>query len=192
MNRIRALYLLILPILATPSALGQHQTFTIDSRSSTIAFSLGDVLHSVHGVFQVQGGSVDFDPAARQISGSIVVAADSGHSGNDMRDRKMQKDILDAPHFADVSFIPHSYEGSISLNGDSRIKVTGTFTLHGNPHELTVPIQLHTDGKQCTANAHISVPYVKWGLKDPSTFILRVTKEVTVDITLFGTVSHPS
>jgi polyisoprenoid-binding protein YceI len=192
MNRLGALYLLMLPLFAASSALGQHQTFTIDARSSTIAFSLGDVLHSVHGVFQVQGGSVEFDPAAREISGSIVVAAASGHSGNDMRDRKMQKDILDAPHFADVSFVPHSYEGLISLNVESRIKVTGTFTLHGNTHELTLPIQLHIDGKQCTVNAHISVPYVKWGLKDPSTFILRVAKEVTVDIKLVGTVSHAS
>jgi polyisoprenoid-binding protein YceI len=190
MNQLPTLYLLILPFLVAPSALGQHQTFTIDSQSSTVAFSLGDVLHSVHGVFHVQSGAVDFDPAAPQISGSVVVAADSGHSGNDTRDRKMAKDILDAPHFAEVSFVPHSYQGSISPNGDSTIQVTGAFTLHGNPHELTVPIQIHTDGKNCTAKAHLGVPYVKWGLKDPSNFILRIAKKVDVEITLVGTLSR--
>src|ERR1039458_3627015 len=98
----------------------------------------------------------------------------------------MVTEVLDAPHFADISFAPKSYQGTIAPSGDSMIQVSGTFTLHGTPHELTVPMQVHIDGTTCTAKSHFSVPYVKWGLKDPSTFILRVGKEVIVDLTLVG------
>jgi polyisoprenoid-binding protein YceI len=181
--------LLALPLLLASSALAQHQTFNVDPQSSTVAFSLGDVLHSVHGTFHVQSESVDFDSSAPKISGSVIVAAGSGNSGNESRDRKMSKDILGVPHFADVSFAPHSYQGTIAPTGDSVIQVTGTFTLHGTPHELTLPMQIHIEGDHCTAKTHFTVPYVKWGLKDPSTFVLHVSKEVEVDLALVGGLS---
>jgi polyisoprenoid-binding protein YceI len=110
-------------------------------------------------------------------------------SGNDTRDQKMKKEVLETQRFADVSFAPHSYQGSIPASGDATIQVTGTFTLHGTPHELTIPIQVHIEGANCTAKTHFSVPFVKWGLKDPSTFVLRVSKEVEIELTLVGHLS---
>jgi polyisoprenoid-binding protein YceI len=178
-----------LSLLLASHALAQHQTLTVDPDASHVVFSLGDVLHSVQGTFHVRNGSVDFDRSAPSISGEIIVAAGSGESGNKSRDHKMSKDVLDAPHFSDVSFAPHSYQGTINATGDSQIQVTGTFTLHGTPHELTVPMQIHIDGANCTAKTHFTVPYVKWGLKDPSTFLLRVGKEVQIELTLLGHLS---
>ncbi len=188
MTRMNRSFLMALPLLLAPRVFAQQRTFTIDTGASAVNFSLGDVLHSVHGTFHIQSASVGFD-AAPKIGGSIVVAAGSGKSGNDTRDGKMSKDILDAPHFAEVSFVPRSYEGTIAASGDSTIQVTGTFTLHGAAHDLTVPMQIHIDGTACTAKTHFAVPYVKWGLKDPSTFVLRVAKEVEIDLTLVGRLS---
>ena len=98
----------------------------------------------------------------------------------------MKKETLDAPHFAEVSFVPHSYQGTLALKGDSTIQVTGTFTLHGAPHELTVPMEVHMDGTNCTVKTHFKIPYVQWGLKDPSNFVLRVGKDVDIDLLLVG------
>ena len=104
-------------------------------------------------------------------------------------DKAMNKDVLDVTHFAEVSFVPKSFQGAIAASGDSTVQVTGTFTLHGTPHELTVPMQLHIDGTNLTAKTHFMVPYVQWGLKDPSIFIAKVAKEVGIDLTLVGSLS---
>lgn len=172
-----------------PISFAQHQHFAIDPNASSVAFALGGSGHHVQGTFHVQGGSVDFDRSTAKISGSVIVAAGSGDSGDKSRDRKMNSDVLDTARYTEVSFVPQSYQGTIALSGDSTVQVTGAFTLHGTPHELTVPMQIHIDGTSCTAKTHFVVPYVKWGLKDPSVFILKVAKEVDIDLSLVGRLS---
>jgi polyisoprenoid-binding protein YceI len=180
---------LALPLFLVPFAVAQHQTFNVNPSASAVAFSLTGTGHQVHWTFHVQSGSIDFDSHAAKISGSVVVAAGSGDSGDQGRDKKMKTDVLDVANFAEVSFVPQSYQGAIAATGDSNIQVTGTFTLHGTPHELTVPMQVHIEGNSLTAKTHFTVPYVKWGLKDPSVFILKVAKEVEIDLTLAGSLS---
>jgi polyisoprenoid-binding protein YceI len=181
--------ILVFPLALAPAAFAQHQTFAISPDSSEVAFTLGGNDHATKGSFHVQSGSVDFDLKGGKISGLVIVAAGSGNTGNDSRDKDMKKNVLDVPHFADVTFAPQSYQGTIAPSGDSTIQVTGTFTLHGTPHDLAVPMQIHIDGSNCVAKTHFVVPYVKWGLKDPSVFILRVAKEVDIDLTLKGNLS---
>jgi polyisoprenoid-binding protein YceI len=171
------------------SAFAQGKTFTVNPDQSEVAFSLGDVLHQVHGTFHIQNGSVQFEGSSPHLSGSIVVAAGSGKSGNNTRDHRMTVDILNAPQFLDASFIPKQMVGSIAATGDSAVQVEGVFTLHGTLHDLTVPMQIHIERNTCTAKTRFMIPYVKWGLKDPSTFLLRVDKEVEMEITLVGQLS---
>ena len=189
MKTIAQSLILALPLILAPVAFAQHQTYTVNPDSSHVAFSLGGNAHHVDGTFHVQSGSIDFDRSAQTISGSVVVAAGSGSSGDQSRDKKMNSDVLDVAHFADVSFVPKSYQGTIAASGDSTIQVNGVFTLHGAPHDLTVPMQIHIDGATLTAKTHFTVPYVQWGLKDPSIFILKVAKEVDIDLTLEGRLS---
>jgi len=189
MKNLAKTLVLALPLALAPVAFAQHQNFAVDPASSQVSFSLGGNTHHVNGTFHVQSGSIDFDRGAQTISGSVVVAAGSGNSGDEGRDKKMNADVLEAAKFAEVSFAPKSYQGAIAATGDSTIQVTGVFTLHGAPHDLTVPMQIHIDGSSVTAKTHFSVPYVKWGLKDPSIFILKVAKDVDIDLTLAGKVS---
>ena len=39
-----------------------------------------------------------------------------------------------------------------------------------------------------TAASHFAVPYVKWGMKNPSTFILRVDQSVDIEVQASGAV----
>ena len=186
MNR----FALAIFLAAAPVAFAQHQTFTVNPDASQVAFALAGSGHHVSGTFHVQSGSIEFDPTAQKISGSIVVGAGTGSSGEAGRDKNMNHDVLDVDHFAQITFAPSSYKGTLAPTGDSTIQVAGTFTLHGTPHEIMVPMQIHIDGSSLTAKGSFTVPYVQWGLKDPSIFILKVAKEVGIDLTITGQIVH--
>jgi len=181
--------LVALTLLFGLAAFDQHQTFTVNPDASQVSFALAGTGHHVKGTFHVQSGSIDFDRTAKTISGSVVVDAGSGDSGEKRRDKKMNSDVLDVARYTEITFAPKSYEGTIAPTGDSSIQVSGVFTLHGGPHDLTVPMQIHIEGTALNAKTHFIVPYVKWGLKDPSIFILKVAKEVDIDLTLIGKVT---
>jgi polyisoprenoid-binding protein YceI len=189
MKNIAKSLFLALPFILAPIAFAQHQNFTVNPDAGKVAFSLGGSGHHVDGSFHVQSGSIDFDRSAQAISGLVVVAAGSGNSGDQGRDKKMNSDVLDVAHFAEIAFAPKSFQGTIAASGDSTIQVSGVFTLHGTAHELTVPMQIHIEGSTLTAKAHFTVPYVQWGLKDPSIFVLKVAKVVDIDLTLEGRLS---
>jgi polyisoprenoid-binding protein YceI len=137
----------------------------------------------------VQSGSIDYDQSASKISGGVVVAAGSGKTGNDSRDKKMNKDVLKVQKYTSVSFAPKSYTGTIAASGDSTIQVAGVLTLLGTPHDITIPMQVHIDGTRCTAQAHFVIPYVEWGLKNPSFLVWKAENDVAIDLSLVGRLS---
>jgi len=62
------------------------------------------------------------------------------------------------------------------------------FTLLGNPHDLTISMQIHMDGSKAMARAKFVVPYVQWGLKNPSFLIWKAENDVAIDLNLVGQV----
>ena len=181
--------MMALALLVAQGAFAQPQTFTVNPNASSVGFALTGTGHEVHGTFHVSSGTIQYDRSAPKMSGSIVVSAGSGDSGDKGRDKNMHQKVLETERFSDISFQPQSYTGTIAPSGDSTIQVSGIFTLLGTPHDLTVPMQVHIDGQNVTAKGSFVVPYVKWGLKDPSVFVLKVAKEVHIDLSLAGTES---
>ena len=181
---------LALAVILAPVALAQHRTFAVNSDASEVKIKLNTTHEVVNGTFHVQSGSINFDRAASHISGIVIVAAGSGKTGNDSRDKKMNKDVLKVDQFATVSFEPKTYTGTIAASGDSTIQVSGVFTLLGTPHELTIPMQIHIDGSKATARAHFIIPYVQWGLKNPSFMFWKAENDVAIDLNLVGQISN--
>lgn len=179
-----------LPFLLADAALAQSEIYQLDPASSQVHFALPDALHAVDGVFHVQSGSLQFDRGDGAMSGAVVVSADSGDSGNKTRDKKMTDDQLKAATYSTVTFTPRHYTGALAMTGDSTITVVGVFTLLGKPHDLSVPMKVSIAGSQCTATGSFDVPYVQWGVKDPSNFLLRVGKSVTINLVLKGSLSE--
>ncbi len=174
----------------TGATLAQTQTHGISLNfvpaKTSVNFTLGDVLHTVHGSFNVKGGTVHFDPASNKISGEILVDAASGNSGSDGRDKKMHNEVLESARFPDIAFRPDRVEGRVADLGASTIQVHGMFSIHGAEHEITIPVQVEMGPGWWTAVLNFEVPYVEWGMKNPSTFLLRVDQSVDIKIQASG------
>jgi len=175
-------------VIAAAVAWGQAQLTTLNfvPAQTTVNFTLGDVLHTVHGSFNLKSGQVHFAPASNAINGEIVVDSASGNSGSTGRDRKMHKEILESARYSEVTFLPDRVEGRVLALGTSVVQVHGMFGIHGAEHEITVPAQVELAPDHWRLTVHFVVPYVKWGMKDPSTFILRVEKTVDIDLDASG------
>lgn len=184
--------LIALPQHAAPRSSASPLVFTIDPVQSSVHWTLGSSLHTVHGTFALKKGILQVDPSTGKASGEIVVDAASGKSDSDGRDRKMHKEVLESEKFGEIIFRPDSTIGKLDKQGDSTIQIHGTFVLHGSEHELTVPAQANFSGDHWTGSANFSVPFIEWGLKNPSTWLLKVDHSVSVVLELKGTVQTRS
>jgi len=174
------------------SAAAQDSTFQLDPAQTSVNFTLGDVLHTVRGTFRLKRGSLQLDPATGKISGDIVVDARSGESGSGMRDRKMHKEILESETYPDIAFRPDRIEGTVAKQGKSSVRVHGMFNIHGVDREITVPADVEISAGHWTATVHFTVPYAKWGMRNPSTLFLRVNDSVEIDLMAVGSVTSPT
>ena len=179
-------YVWLLSLGWTIAAGAQPVILLCDPAQTTAKFTLGDVLHTVHGDFKVKSCELHFDPSSNKIDGTITFDATSGQSGRDGRDRKMHKEVLESGRYPEISFRPDHIEGNVAPTGTSSIKVSGMFGIHGAEHEITSPVEVKFDSGHWAAAAHFPVPYAKWGMKNPSVFLLRVGDTVEIDLQAAG------
>ncbi len=172
--------------LSTPTP---QESVQLDPARTRIEFTLGDVLHTVHGTFQLKGGTLQFDPANGVIGGALVVDATSGDSGSRSRDKKMNKEVLESSKYPEIIFTPQRFTGHLNPQGTSQVAVQGLFRIHGADHPITLMMPVHITGNQLTATTHFEIPYEQWGMKNPSTFILRVSNKVYIDLTAVGRIT---
>jgi polyisoprenoid-binding protein YceI len=173
--------LALAPLLLAPSA-AQAITLELDPAQTKVEYKLGATLHTVEGTFTLKRGSMSFDPEKGKATGELVVDAASGQSGNDSRDRNMHKNVLESERYPEIIFRPDRVDGKVAPQGRSQVQLHGTFTIHGADHEMTVPVDVEIADGRYTATAHFQIPYVKWGMKNPSTFILRVGDKVDLTV----------
>ena len=183
----RRISLLILPgLLSAALAQAQQKTFTLDPAQTKVNFTVDSTLHTVHGDFRLKRGSIQFDNATGQAGGEIVVDAASGESGSDGRDKKMHKDILESPKYSDIVFTPQHIKGAVAAEGKSQIEVEGMLTIHGKTKPATMPLEVQLQGGGGTADGSFTVKYLEYGMKNPSTFILRVSDKVEIHVHAAG------
>ena len=168
---------LTLPVLVAMATLVSVQTtqaqelsVQIDTEQSKVQYSLGSTVHTVHGTFAIKNGSVHYDPSSGQIGGIIVVDSTSGQSGNNSRDARMHREILESVKYPEIVFSPTKLTGVVAAGGISKVEVSGRFRLHGEEHDVTLPLDVQVNGKTLDITTRMNIPYVQWGLKNPSNF----------------------
>jgi polyisoprenoid-binding protein YceI len=159
---------------------------TVDAAQSKVNYTLVTTIHTVHGTFALKHGSIRIEPDGKA-SGEIVADATSGQSGDSSRDKKMHKDVLESAKYTEVVFRPDRVEGNFPASGQVSAQMHGKFALHGSEHEVSVPVKGEINGDRWHGTGTFKIPYVEWGLKSPSNFILKAEPIVEVELDLTGT-----
>lgn len=176
-----------LPTPQATQAAGQEVALELDPAQSKVQYSVDSTLHKVHGTFALKSGAVHFDPESGKAGGEVQVFATSGDSGNSSRDERMHKEILETTKYPDAVFRPDQIEGQVARSGASDVKLHGVILLHGHEHEIVAMVHAELTGDRWKGTAKFDVPYVQWGIKDPSNWLLRVKPVVNVELEMAGT-----
>jgi hypothetical protein len=126
-------------------------------------------------------------------SGKIVVDAASGQSDDSLRDSRMRNSVLEVGQYPEITFVARRAE----LEGRPRgpqlnARLIGALVLHGSSHEFTLHLMITRQGNNFMVKTHFVIPYVSWGLEDPSVLFLTASKQVDIDVTSAGHVSWTS
>ena len=107
-----------------------------------------------------------------------------------MRDKRMQMEILESQKYPEAVFTPNHVDGRPAAQGASEVDAHGTIRIHGADHELTLHFKVVAEGGQYTASTHFTIPYVQWGMKSPSNFLLKVEDKVEMDVKASASLGH--
>jgi len=164
----------------------QEIVLMLDPSQTKLQWTVDSTMHTVHGTFAVKSGTVHFDPETGKAGGEVIVLATSGDSGNSSRDQRMHKEILETAKFPDAVFRPVQIEGKVARSGNSDVKLHGVISLHGGDHEIIVPVHAELASDRWKGTAKFDVPYIQWGIKDPSNWLLKVKPVVNVELEMTG------
>ena len=178
--------LVALYLVCWSSLQAQQVIFNFDAGKSQILWTLKGNVHTTHGTFHFRDSQLTANNSAGTISGDVVVDATSGESGNATRDGRMQKEVLESERFPYFHFTPQKLDGTVKTSGESKVQISGTLQIHGATHMITIPVDVELVNGQLTAKGKFSIPYVDWGMKDPSNFLFKVDKSVDLEIVAVG------
>jgi polyisoprenoid-binding protein YceI len=171
-------------LVASASAQSSPSKMTLhfDPATTKINWTLKDILHTVRGTFHLKSGVLVFDETAGTADGELIVETASAESGNNARDERMKKDVLESKKYPEAIFHPEKVTGVVHDGQTQTVTVEGTFTIHGADHPLFLQVRTSLSDGKLNATTNFFVPYVAWGMKDPSTLMLRVGKDVQVSV----------
>lgn len=176
----------ILLLLFSHPLLATERVLHLAPEDTEITFTLGATGHDVEGTLYLSHGDLTFDSATGSAGGEIAIDASKSESGNERRDKTMRLKVLESSDHPLIVFVPEELHGEMAASGKSDLELRGTLTLIGQDHPFTLPITVDIQGDQVQASSTFTVPYIAWGLHNPSLLFLRVAKEVEVEIHIEG------
>lgn len=186
------MFTLFAALTTVRAAAAEPRVLVLDPGASKVSFTLDATGHQVEGTMALKAGRVTFDPATGQASGEITIDLRSAQTGNGSRDKTMHEEVLESATYPTAVFRAESIEGDVAATGTSQVTLGGTLSFHGADHKMKLPAKVRMrDGGSLQADVTIPIPYVEWGLHDPSILILRVAKVVQVMVAATGRLEAP-
>ena len=192
MKKIQALIATI-AVLGAQLAQAQSQSLKVvlDPAQTQVHWKLCADLHKVDGTFKLKSGEFIFNPSTGVAEGEILIDATTGESGNRDRDKRMHEEVLESTRYPAIFFHPTQVKGAFKTGETTQqVQAQGTFNIHGADHAMELPVKVETAGNMVTATTRFSVPYVAWGMKNPSKLLLRVSKQVEIEVIAKGTIKQ--
>jgi len=187
MTLIRRAVLTLVAVLAAVSAHAQQRVLVLDPQASKVSFTLKATGHEVEGELGLKSGRIAFDPATGAASGEIAIDLKSAQTGNKSRDKTMHEEVLETEKHPTAVFHAEKVRGTVPESGTGQLTLDGTLSFHGADHKVSLPAKISIQNGRVKADTQIEIPYVEWGLNDPSVLMLRVAKVVTVKVRAEGT-----
>jgi hypothetical protein len=187
---IKRLLIAVASLAVVSNVAAADSKIELDPASTSITFRLKATMHSVHGKAKTTSGSLTLDIDSGDMTGEVVVDAVSAETGNKKRDKKMHTKVLRSADHSRIVLRPHRIDGNLAHAGVSDVTLFGEMELLGQSHEIHIPLHVEIIDGRFTASTEFRIPYVEWGLDDPSTFVLRVAKVVQVTVFAEGTISN--
>lgn len=170
-----------------PAPAGEMLVVHLDPERSSLDFVLDATMHTVRGHLGEASGRIAFDPESGLATGEVVVDVSRADTGIERRDRKMHEKVLESDRFPTAVYTVERIDLPGSLQqGRNEIQLHGILDFHGSNHPVAVPAVVTLEGDRVSATGWLEVPYVDWGLPDPSFFVLRVGKTVRVELEVAG------
>ena len=181
-----AIFLLMATVASICPASAEQWRLTLNPAASEAHFGLETTLHRVEGTLYLQTGEILFDLDSGAASGEVTLDATRTETGNQARDKKMHRAVLESALYPTITFHPLSISGRLGPDKRGALTLEGRVTIHGETHPLRLEADVMIDGGQATGEAVFEIPYAEWGMRNPSLLMIRVAKEVQVELRAVG------
>jgi polyisoprenoid-binding protein YceI len=175
---------------AQSAATAKNLSLHFDPAGTEIHFTVKSLLHDARGTFKLKGGALAVDPKSGLAQGEILVDATTGTTHNKTMDARLQKEVLESNRYPSIFFHAEHIEGELpGSDGAADVTAVGTLNIHGADHPQQIRLHVTRSGSNFTATGHFTVPYVAWGMKDPSNGLRHYSKDVAVEVNAQGTLT---
>ena len=189
-SRLLSGFLVAIYLSVSAASVADLWRVTFDSDTTRVRFVLDATLHSVHGTATLLPAELTVGPDQGELHGDLIVDARTAETGNVRRDRVMHRKVLESERYPGIMMSLSSFDGDLAMEGASRVRVLGDIEIHGSRHPVELDVDVSILGDEIQLTTRFMVPYVEWGMKDPSKLVLRVAKQVSVEVEAAGTISR--
>ncbi len=177
-----AAFTIVSPVVA------EEMVYTLDTDRSEVRIVLGAMLHTVRGSAPLGAATLTWNTETGEASGLVVIQSGLIDTGIDARNAKMHEVVLKTLEHPEIIFEATGFQLRQPGENEMRFVLKGNLTLVGVTHEIEFESHARRRGDDSwKVRADLNVPYVEWGLEDPSPTFFGVDKHVSVEVKAIGT-----